>query len=154
MAKVVVPRDQQAEVRRRYPRLAYSRVVSCGIVDDGIAVADYATTVALGQRLWLLNVKVFWNALGVVIDQITDFRIMTGTTAVGSAAEILTWENVLPNTMVTLEDQPWHIYDGEGCMSWDMKKLYVGLSRKFGIWADRRQDPGLTINVSFEISEG
>jgi len=154
MAKIVVARNQQAEMRRLHPKPAYSRVVSCGIIDDGIAAPDFAFVPVLGQTVWLLGVMVSWNDLGTVIDQITNFKILTGTTAPATALEILTWDNVLPKWTVGGVDDVWRLYDGEGSRTWTMMKLYTGMSRMFGIWADRRQDFGLNIDVSFEISEG
>jgi len=150
----IINRSQQVRTGAVYPISAYSRVISCSITDDAVVGDDYAVTEVVGQRLWLLNVKVFWNALGTVINQITDFRIMTGKTDVTHVSHILGWENILKNYRPIQIEVPWQLYDGEGCLSWDMSILYTGTTRRFGIWANRRQDPGLRLTAAFQISEG
>ena len=136
------------------PKVEYSRVVSCAIADDGIPGPDYAFTTVVGQKVMLRKVTVWWDELAVVIANNTDFMILTGTGLVNLAADILGWEDVLPLQSTGMVVQPWRLYDGRGEMSWEMRKQYVGVNRRFGIWADRRQDPGLNICVSFEVSEG
>ena len=60
MARIVVPRDQQAEMARLHPKPVYSRVVMLAFdVVGGAGQKAFAFTEKAGQDMWLLNVQ-FW----------------------------------------------------------------------------------------------
>lgn len=155
MAKIVVPRDQQVEMRRRHPKPAYSRVINLTLgVPAGAGEEGWAVTPPLGNRLWLLNVKLITmsqtraNVFGGFI------YISTGTSKKPDGEDIaVKWEQVIRNYG---GPKPGFYYTGFGdTYSWDMMRFFEGSGRKFGAVAQNLfPDDTWRAWISFEISEG
>ncbi|MBA7679124.1 hypothetical protein ES703_87407 [subsurface metagenome] len=155
MAKIIVGRDQQAEMQRLHPKPAYSRVVQLElIVPQGLGNSIYRITPPLGDRLWLLSVKLVTlsHEIDVMIGGF--IYITTGTTREPSESVVATeWEQIIPSTGGM---KPGLTYKGfRDQYHWTMMKFYEGTSRRFGVVIEN-----LTAIsqwwawVSFEISEG
>lgn len=136
------------------PVSTYSRVVSCVVALKEAATEAYAVTPVVGQRVWLLKVTCFFTPMVANPTKQHFFRLYTGTTKISAAAEMHDQENVLPLVSPGFTDEPWTYSDGVMEMSWDMRRLYTGAGRWFGILAEVGPWPPREICVSFEISEG
>ena len=154
MAKIVVRRNQQEEIRRRYPKTAYSRWISLQVY----APADdkgFNYTEVVGQRCWLLGVKVKCTAKAVVDQMKTSaFWITTGTVIPTSHSEVANWENVLPVMNWQRVRGVWNLWDGMTGFDWEMEMLYLGRARRFGVALQRVGEPSEILQVGFKISEG
>ncbi|MBA7677845.1 hypothetical protein ES703_86111 [subsurface metagenome] len=155
MARIVVPRNQQAEMQRLHPKPVYSRVVQLElIVPKGVGNSIYRITPPLGDRLWLLSVKLV--TLSHDIDVIIGgfIYITTGFTKDPSENVVATqWDLIIPSTGGM---KPGLTYKGiRDQFTWHMMRFYEGTSRRFGVVIENFSD----LNqwwawVSFEISEG
>ncbi|MBA7677293.1 hypothetical protein ES703_85550 [subsurface metagenome] len=154
MARKIVGRNQQEEIRRLYPKTAYSRWISLQIY----APADdlgFNYTEMVGQRCWLLAVKVKCIAKVVVDPMKTSaFWITTGTEIPTSHSEVANWENVLPVLNWQRVRGVWNLWDGMTGFDWEMEMLYLGHTRRFAVALQRVGAPSEILQVSFKISEG
>ncbi|MBA7609962.1 hypothetical protein ES703_17165 [subsurface metagenome] len=155
MAKFVVSRDQQAEVRRLYPKPAYSRVINLTLqVEKGLGEEDFAVTPPIGNRVWLLGVKmwVFVPGIGTCASGFTYIR--TGTDPKVNAGQVATqWEPIIRNYG---GPKPGFYWSCEyAFFEWDMEILYIGSGRRFGAVSENLSaTQNYRIWVSFQISEG
>ena len=155
MAKIVVPRDQQEEMRRRYPKPAYSRVI---VQDLNLLAAgggyDYLISGPVGDRVWLLSVDVWFQPISIGGFISLWFQIKTGQTDKASLSDVVfAWESVI--------DVPDHVdnhiykYGDLEHRRFDMMKFYKGKGRRF---AAVGQTFGASvecyISVAYQISEG
>lgn len=155
MAKIRVARDQQAEVRRLHPKPAYSRVVQLELlVPIGVGNSVYRITPALGQKLWLLSVKLVTLSHDIDVMIGGFIYITTGTTRDPSEEVVATkWDLLLPSTGGM---KPGLTYKGiRDSYTWQMMRLFEGKPRRFGVVIENFSN----LNqwwawVSFEISEG
>jgi len=154
MAKIVVQRDQQAEVRRRYPRPVYSRVVSFWLDIPMVGVWYYATTPTLGSRIWLLRATVRHFPAAPDHSQYTLYELLSGDSKANNISDIGKWDYIIPNVSDGGPNVTMAMRDGENEHSESMMRLYTGVSRRFGIIAKRVGNMGDQLYVSFEISEG
>jgi len=155
MAKVIVRRDQQAEIRRLYPKPAYSRWINLTVqVAAGIGEDDFAVTPPVGNRIWLLAVKmwVFVPGVGNCASGFTYIR--TGTDQRVTSEMIATqWEPVIRNYGGPKPGFYWSCE--QAAFDWDMDVLYLGSGRRFGVVAENLSAAqNFRIWVSFKISEG
>ncbi len=155
MAKIIVARGQQEAVRRAYPKPAYSRVINLTIqVPAGLGEEDFAVSPPIGNRVWLLGVKMFVMNLSVDIVCSGFIYISTGTDKKVTAPMIAEqWEPIIRNYG---GPKPGFYYSGiRDQFNWDMMKLYEGSGRRFGIAAQSLSIyEVMRIWCSFEISEG
>ncbi|NVM23074.1 MAG: hypothetical protein HWN68_14985 [Desulfobacterales bacterium] len=155
MSKIIVPRGQQEAVAREYPKLAYSRVINLTLqVPAGAGETDHAVTPPIGNRVWLLNVKM--NFMSQTRASVFGgfVYISTGTAKEVNPAKIAgEWEPVIKQIG---GPKPAFYYTGFGeSYSWDMMKFYEGHGRRFGAVAENLSaDQTWRLWVSFEISEG
>lgn len=154
MAKIKVPRNQQLAMAAAHPKPVYSRIVSCRLVVAFGAGAKFRVTHALGDRLWLLGVKVWLVPKPIDPTLSTDFKIITGSLKPGNSSEAYKWENVIPLYGSSDELRLWAAYDGRDYFEWKMMKFYEGRPRMFGIYAIRLGVGTDVLRVSFEVSEG
>jgi len=155
MAKIVVERNQQAEVRRRYPKPAYSRVINLTLqVPAGLGESDFAVSPPVGNRIWLLGVDLFILNMDVDIVCSGFIYISTGTDKRVTEPMIADqWDPVIRNYG---GPKPGFYYSGiRDQFHWNMMKFYEGSGRRFGAVAENLTDiKGWRAWVSFEISEG
>lgn len=154
MAKIIVARDQQAEMRRLYPKPAYSRWISLQVWVPPDSTA-YNYTEVVGQTCWLLGVKV-WVMPKAVVDptKTTSMWITTGTTIPKTFEEVMNWERILPIVAYERTHGLWICWDGMPGFEWEMEMLYTGLARRFGCAVHRIGADYDTVQISFKISEG
>lgn len=155
MAKIVVPRDQQAEVRRLHPKPAYSRVINLTLqVAAGIGSDDFQVSPPIGNRVWLLGVDLF--VLNMDVDVVCSgfFYISTGKEEKVTGEVIaVKWEPIIrnyggPKAALYYSGVRDHFH-------WDMMKFYQGSGRRFGALAENLTEiKGFRAWISFEISEG
>ncbi|MBA7610303.1 hypothetical protein ES703_17510 [subsurface metagenome] len=154
MAKLVVPSGPLgvSAQRRVEPE---SRVVSCVAYVKAPATQGFAYTAALGNRLFLKQVRVWFDPwLWTVAESVT-FKIYHGVGTPRSYAEISRWQNVLPLLYEGNRDVDFSRYETFAAFEWNMNVLYEGDALRFGI----RMDTSPTVSVlygfvSFQISEG
>ena len=155
MARIVVERGQQEAVRRAYPKPAYSRWVNLTLqVAAGLGEEDFAVTPPLGNRIWLLGVKmwVFVPGIGNCASGFTYIR--TGTDPRATAGQVATqWEPIIRNYGGPKPGFYWSCEQAE--FEWDMEVLYLGTGRRFGAVSESLTEAqSYRIWVSFKISEG
>ncbi|MBA7574954.1 hypothetical protein ES708_16770 [subsurface metagenome] len=155
MAKIVVPRDQQEEVRRRYPKPAYSRWLNLTLqVAKGLGEEDFAVTPPIGNKVWLLGVKmwVFVPGIGTCASGFTYIR--TGVDPRASAEQVaVQWEPIIRNYGGPKPGFYWSCE--QALFEWDMEMLYIGSGRRFGAVSENLSDTqNYRIWVSFKVSEG
>lgn len=153
MAKLL-NRNQRIELGVQNPTSVYSRVVSCMCTPQGLAVIDYGYTIAVGQIVRLLSVRLFFLPVVPDTTKSVGFRVVTGTTEPRSAAEIYRWDAVLPLTWQGAGLDEWVHFHGRADYVWTMNQLYTGAGRRFGLWAQCNWLGLDKIYASFEISEG
>ncbi len=155
MAKIVVPRNQQAEMQRLHPKPAYSRVVNLTLqVPAGAGNEDLAVTPPIGNRIWLLGVDLFVTNLNVDVVASGFIYISTGTGQKVTGENVATkWELIIPNYG---GPKPGLYYSGiRDHFHWDMMRFYEGAGRRFGALAENLTDTiGFRVWVSLQISEG
>jgi len=155
MAKIVVRRDQQAEVRRLYPKPAYSRVINLTIqVPAGAGTEDFAVSPPVGNRIWLLGVRMYVMNLSVDIVCSGFIYISTGTDKKVTGSMIaMQWDPVIRHYG---GPKPGFYYSGvRDKFHWSMMRFYEGTGRKFGVCGQGlSQYETMRIWVAFEISEG
>ncbi|MBA7522327.1 hypothetical protein ES705_14445 [subsurface metagenome] len=155
MAKIIVGRDQQAEVRRRYPKPAYSRIVNLEVlVADGLDGVGFNYTPPLGNRLWLLSVDLWFinPTLDVLIGGFVYLR--TGDTKPESAGEVaMKWQSVIDDSTGIKPGIYWTGLNAH--FHWDMMRFYEGRGRRFGVMIENfNQYQQWLAWASFQISEG
>jgi len=153
MAKLITD-GQQARTAVLYPGARYSRVVTCQDVAVQ-AVPGFGVSLPVGQRVWLLSIRLWHRHAGPDTNDFTIVRFFTGTTRISSAADILGWEEIMP--VVGGADVPvyWRLYDEWPSMEWSMTQFFVGEGRRFGIYTLRSAGAlSDEIYVSFEVAEG
>jgi len=155
MAKIIVGRDQQAEMQRLHPKPAYSRVINLTLqIPAGIGFADFAISPPVGNRIWLLGVSL------ITMSQ-TRANVFGGFIYITTGTQIKQQEGSGPQ----LEDnvirnyggpKPGFYYTGFGdSYHWDMMMFYEGSGRRFGAMAENLfATETWRAWISFEISEG
>ena len=136
------------------PQSGYSRVVTAVAAPMGSAAIDYGYTIAVGQNVRLLSVRLFFHPTVVDITKQTGFFVLTGTTVPPNQAAIRLWDNVLPINWNGPVVDRWYRYHGMDKYEWVMNRLYKGEGRRFGIWAQVNWDGPEEVHASFEIMEG
>lgn len=136
------------------PKSGYSRVITCVAAPQGLAAIDYGYTIAVGQKVRLLTVRLFFYPTEVDITKQVGFKVLTGTAVPKKEAEIQQWESVLPITWRGTGLDQWYRYHGMDQYEWTMNRLYTGEGRRFGIWAQCNWLGVEEVHASFEIMEG
>jgi len=154
MAKVVVPRNQQLAMAALHPKPYYSRVVSVHLYLDPPGTDVFVVTPTLGNRIWLLGVRVFADKKPLDSSQLVSFDIVTGMAEPAGVGDVKKWDRVLPIQNYHYGWEPWRIFDGSHGRVWSMMKFYEGTERRFGVWGWRDGEDNMRMQVSFEISEG
>lgn len=153
MAKLV-NKLQALQVGVQNPTSVYSRVVLVQLfVDGGVGNSDWAVTPPLGNRVRLLSVAIwlFPTAQGAFIK--TTLKIQAGSGQKFTPYIISEqWTPVMDSSMLTKAGLM--IYCCELSMRFDMDKLYVGESQRFGMYSDNLGTTAFTIIGAFQISEG
>jgi len=153
MAKVIVRRDQQAEMRRLHPMPAYSRVVTIEHVDPAPGGQDFAVTPALADKLWLLSVDVWITGQGLPVATSWWFDLRRGLRKPATRLAVQQWEYLLPVLAMT---GTW-IFNGYGNpvhRHWDMNVWYESPAQRFAVIGHMVGPVLSRITASFRISEG
>lgn len=154
MAKIVVARNQQAEMERLHPKPVYSRTIILELmVPAGVAAEDYAATPPLGNRVWLLGIDIWLFAItpGDMIGG--TIWLSSGLGKTTDTGEIATkWDPIMDMSMVP-KKAIWY-RGADNKLSFDMMKFYQKQAIRFGIATQN-----LTVNewwaiCAFKISEG
>lgn len=153
MAKLVT-KQQRLVLGVMNPQSGYSRVVTCMAAPKSLGDIDYGYTIACGQQVRLLTVRLFFYPTAVDVTKQVGFKVLTGTTVPSSEAAIQQWESVLPITWRGTGRDQWIRYHGRDEYVWTMNRLYTGEGRRFGIWAQCNWDGLENVQASFEIMEG
>lgn len=155
MARIVVARNQQAEVARLHPKPVYSRVINLTLqVPAGLGQEDFAVSPPIGNRVWLLGVDLFILNMDVDVVCSGFIYISTGTDKKVTAPMIAEqWDSIIRNYG---GPKPAFYYSGiRDHFHWDMMRFYEGTGRRFGAVAQNLTDiKGWRAWISFEISEG
>lgn len=153
MAKLITD-GQGARTAVLRPTPGYSRVVTCQDVAT-IVGPSYGVTLPVGQRCWLLGIRLWHRHGGPDTNDYTLVRFFTGTTRISSAADMLGWEEILPVVGGNDVRTDWRLYDEWPAMEWSMSTFYSGEGRRFGIHSTRSAGAlADELYVSFEVSEG
>ena len=155
MARVVVPRSQQAEMRQRYPKPAYSRIISFRMKVPGDGKDYMMCTQPLGQTIWLLKIQVWVLPKLIDASKGTSITIHTGTNKPMSVEDVKNWERIVPLIDETGAKRVWPLHDGRDHIEWELMALYKGQPRRFAIIGMRGAGFGEDfLYTSFTISEG
>jgi len=154
MAKIVVARNQQLAMAAEHPKPYYSRVVSVwmGLIPG--AALTYSVTPTVGNKVWLLGVKVWCDLKATDRSQLSYFKVYAGSGKPSDAEDVKKWTNILPVYSSFAADVNWGIYDGSPGIEWPMMRFFEGSERRFGIVAGRSGEDLGDLCASFEISEG
>ncbi|MBA7716633.1 hypothetical protein ES703_125707 [subsurface metagenome] len=155
MAKIRVARDQQREMERRHPKPAYSRWVNLTLqVEAGAGQDDFAVTPPLGNRIWLLGVKMYIFVPGVGNCASGFTYIRTSTDPRATAEQVATqWEPVIRNYGGPKPGFYWSCE--QAGYEWEMAQFYDGAGRRFGAVAENLSpSQNFRMWVSLKISEG
>ena len=121
---------------------------------EPLTTTGFAYTVAVGQNVWLLGVRV-WFAPKSWPDGGVRFKIVTGFEKPASFAEIECWDNILPLLHNGIEDWAWLRHAEFDPMEWSMNQHFSGIGRRLGVhFTISGTVTALYLMVSFEISEG
>lgn len=151
---LVLTRSQQVRTGAVYPKSAYTRVVGFLLDVPADDLWHHANTHVLGQRVWLLRVKIRHIPRAVNPANYTSFEIKTGKMQALTHADIDAWEFVIPFMAEGGPRGTMRLYDGSTEYVEAMSKLYVGEARRFGINV-RRAGAGVDLfQVTFLIAEG
>lgn len=155
MAKIVVARNQQEEIRRRFPKPAYSRIVGITIPLPADGAWYYNYTDNIGDRVWLLKVKILIGPKAVDMTKYTGFIMCAGGRKPTTIADIARWDIIAPCKDVNRQPLIWTMHDGRNEMEFEFMKLYTGRHIRFAVMATRNVGTiadGLW--AQFTISEG
>ena len=152
---LIVNRSQQVTATGMAPKAAYSRnvVLQMRVQQAGV-VNDFAWTPVIGNRFWLLGIKIWFmpETVGGLIK--TTFGLTTGT-GIPSVFRIVRddWEPILGEARKVAQYMQ---YWGEaGNLDFPMMRYYTGGNRRLGCVM---QFVAISVDfwaiVSFEISEG
>lgn len=155
MAKIVVARNQQAEMARLHPKPAYSRVINLTVqVPAGIGNAGFAISPPVGNRVWLLSVNL------ITMSQ-TRANVFGGFIQITTGTQIKAQEGSPPQLDQPVirnygGPKPSFYYTGFGdSYHWDMMMFYEGTGRRFGSLIENLfETETWRAWISFEISEG
>lgn len=155
MSKIIVARNQQAEMARLHPKPVYSRVINLTLqITPGAGADDFAVSPPVGNRVWLLGMDLFLFSLEVDVVFSGFIYISTGTdkrvTPTMIAAQ---WDPIVRNYG---GPKPGFYFSTLGQhFHWDMMKFYEGSGRRFAAVGENLTDIiGWRAWVSFQISEG
>lgn len=155
MLPFLVTMPQPITTGVQFPKSVYSRVVNLELhIPAGIGNGDFAFTPALGNNIWLLRVDV-WFLRNDTGGQIGGFVYIGAGSAVPAHGGVIAmrWDLIVPNYSGAKPGLWWQGVDGH--VGWDMRKLYTGEARRFGVSIENFS---ATLNwvalVSFVISEG
>lgn len=155
MAKLVVPRNQQEEMRRRHPKPAYSRVVGFDftVPKDGTQT-QWDITPLLGQRLWVLRAQLWIRAETQGVSRRFNWKLAIVGPGKVTGPQIMT----TVESLVRIEyiQKPYATMVGsEAYFDFEMQRFYEGEPKRLIAWVshDCSDDP-LWVQAAFTISEG
>ena len=135
-----INRSQQVVTGGLNPRAVYSRVISCGTFLTAAAAYNFGFTPPMGDNTWLFSVDVWIGLRNQSLYEDTIFDVTVG-------------EKLLPiDTRAGFTF--WNTYNSRAHYHWEMRRLFKGKSRRFGIWGMTSARDGGIIEASFQISEG
>lgn len=150
----IVNRSQQVRSAGISPKAENSRVIILQLlVAGGVGNDDYAVTNKLGNRLWLLSVDL-WIQATTQADFLSGFLKVTAGTGQNLNAGIvsLEWTSVMDVSMIMPQGMMFFCCDLH--LRFDMRKLYVGESQRFGLYSGNLTIKQYSILAALQISEG
>lgn len=153
MARIAVPRTQPA-LQRIVPAPVHSRVVLMQLlVAAGVGNDDYAVTPPLGNRVRLLGVDVWImpTSQGGFIEASLKVTAGSGERFTGLVVSEA-WAPVMDVTMLLKVGILFYCCDNH--FHFDMNKLYIGESQRFGMYSVSTSNTQYTILGGFHIAEG
>ncbi len=155
MSPILANKLQPVRVGVLSPQGVYSRVVSCVAYIKSPMTTGFAYTASLGNRLWLLRVKVWFDPRVWSELERMSFRICHGTSVPINYAAILEWKNLLPALQGGNENWDFTRWQYLDPLEFEMNQLFEGKGLRFGILVS--VNPTLVRlhgYASFQISEG
>lgn len=153
MAKLI-NKAQLIRVGVKNPAPDSSRIVIVQLlVAAGIGNDDWAVTPPLGNRVRLLSVDV-WMQPTTQGGFIKSFLKVTTGTGMKFTADMISnqWASVMDVSMIVKVGMMLFCCDKH--MRFDMSKLYVGESRRFGMYSQSNSNTQYSIIGAFQIAEG
>lgn len=151
----VIVGDQQEIVAARHPRVSYSRAVCLDCTATvGIGNSDFALSPALGDRLWVLGVRLV--NLPPVLDLMSGglFYVLVGSGPAPTSSQMIAgWERVILSyggvkPAVRLQGLWCEVYI-------PMRRFFEGRALRLGLVIENFSDAVVMNGFAiFEISEG
>lgn len=123
------------------------------LIKAGAGNSDYAITPPLGNRVRLLGVDVWFQPTSQGGFIKAYLKVTTGT-GTGLSADIVGWRwpSVMDTTMIMKVGML--IFCCDLHLHFNMNKLYIGESQKFGIWSESNANVQYSILAAFLVAEG
>lgn len=155
MAKFVVARNQQAEMRRLHPKPAYSRIVgfTFTVPKDGTQT-QWDITDVLGQNLWVLRVQLWFKAETPGVSRRFNWKVVIVGRGKVTGPQIM---NELESFVkVRYASKPYGTFVGSDVyFDFPMMRFYAGEPRRLIAWVSHNSsDDPLWVQAMFTISEG
>lgn len=152
---VLVNRDQRITTGVLYPRGVYSRVAGALAVVKAPDVRAFGYTAALGNRLWLLKVRVWFLPVWPNGTAWVDFWVRFGTGKPGDYASMSNWTDLLPINWLGSGPLGYRELGTGRVFEWTMNRPIVGDAIRFGIQVECAPEIIYEeMYATFEISEG
>lgn len=154
MGKIVVPWTQQEISRRRDPKPHYSRIIGMDLaVFEGWGLT-YCLSPRMGDRFWILNIRVWVRAKTCDVTKYTTFMIATGTGKAGTIEDVKKWTDILPKINYQGIPKYWFLYDGMTHMEFKLMRLFTGENRRIALFGTRIAADADLVQAAIEVSEG
>ncbi len=150
----IVTRSQQVRTAALQPEPAYSRVVILQTdIPAPIGGNNWAITPMLGNRLMLLRIDVWIQTVGqgAFLEGLLAITSGIGADVDGEVVRER-WDNVLDVTR--LDVRGIRFFCCEKHLQFEMKKLYIGESQRFGIYSENLGIKAYNVLAAFQIAEG
>lgn len=146
---------QPVRTRVLVPGASYSRVIGVWCQVKGFGDHGWGYSPALGNRLWLRSVSVYFSPEQDQAGQQICYGICRGTRRPTSYAQVHGWEAIIPIYFPDGRVGQFTQTMASNAMSWTMNQLFEGGQIRFGAWIYGSGFVGLCeMYAFFEISEG
>ena len=138
-----------------HPASLYSRVAAALAVVKAPAVNAFGYTAALGNKLWLKKVQVWFMPVWKGGGDWVDFWVRNGTGTPATYAAMTNWEDVLPVNWLGAGPVGYRELATGKVFEWEMNRLFEGEGIRFGVQLSVA--PLVTYEemyATFQIAEG